>query len=62
MCLNTINHSMSILHSPFHQDDERFNIDSRGKQYTGIAAVACVGVFLLDPIIWTISDLITYSR
>ena len=38
----TINNNMSILRGSCHQGGERFNIDSRGKQCTGRAAVACV--------------------
>ena len=45
-----------ILHGSFHQGDERFNIDSHGKQCTGIAAVAWVAFFLLHPNTWTLSD------
>ena len=47
---------MSILLGSFHQGDERFNIDSCGKENTGIAAVTCVAFFLLVPNTWTISD------
>ena len=37
---------------------DRFNINSRGKQYTGIAVAACAAFFLSDPNTWTTSDIV----
>ena len=48
---------MSILRSSFHQDEERFNICSHGEECTGIAAVACVAILLLDRYTSTVSDI-----
>ena len=47
---------MLILCGSFRQGDELFNIDSRAKQYTGIAAAACAIFFVLDLNTSTISD------
>ena len=39
---------MSVLCGSFHLGDERFNIESRGKQYTGMAAAVYVAFVVLD--------------
>ncbi|KAF9406174.1 hypothetical protein HW555_013357, partial [Spodoptera exigua] len=51
-----INDNKAILRGSFHQGDLRFN-SSRGKQCTGIAAVACVAFTVLDPNNWSKSDI-----
>ncbi|KAF9409706.1 hypothetical protein HW555_010996 [Spodoptera exigua] len=54
-----INDNKAILRGSFHQGDLRFN-SSRGKQCTGIAAVACVAFTVLDPNNWSKSDIDKY--
>lgn len=51
-----INDNVSILRGSIHQRNDRFGMDSRGKQYTGVAAVACVEFRVSDPITWTVSN------
>ena len=43
----TIHDNMWILHGSFLQGDERFNIESCGKQHSSIAALACLDFFLI---------------
>ncbi|KAG7299154.1 hypothetical protein JYU34_017689 [Plutella xylostella] len=51
-----INNDVSILRGSFHQGNDRFSIDSRGRQCTGIAATASVAFSLSDANTWTVSD------
>ncbi|XP_076393046.1 uncharacterized protein LOC143266003 [Megachile rotundata] len=51
-----VGHNVAILRGTCHQASDRFSIESRGKQCTGIAAVACVAFNLLDPSTWCTSD------
>ncbi|CAG5023189.1 unnamed protein product [Parnassius apollo] len=52
----TLNDNKAILRGSFNQGDLRFNL-SRGKQCTGIAAVACAAFSVLDPNKWAKSDI-----
>lgn len=52
-----IDNDMSILRGSFHQGNDRFGIDSRGKQCTAVAAVACAAFTLSDANIWAVSDI-----
>ena len=52
----TLNDNKAILRGSFNQGDLRFDL-SRGKQCTGIAAVACAAFTLLDPNKWSKSDI-----
>ncbi|KAF9800376.1 hypothetical protein SFRURICE_015886 [Spodoptera frugiperda] len=52
-----INSDVAILHSTFHQGNDRFDVDSRGKQCTAVAAVACTAFAITDANRWTVSDI-----
>ncbi|CAH1106753.1 unnamed protein product [Psylliodes chrysocephalus] len=45
----SIDGNMTILQGSFHQGSERFSTESRGKQCTAIATIACTAFSLLDP-------------
>lgn len=47
----------AILRGSFQQAIKKFDKNSRDKQCTGVAAVACVAFFLQDPNYWKESDL-----
>ncbi|KAG5894349.1 hypothetical protein JTB14_031910 [Gonioctena quinquepunctata] len=49
--------NISILHGSFHQGNERFSPESRGRQCTGIATVASVAFSLINPNYWCKSDI-----
>ncbi|CAK1579110.1 unnamed protein product [Parnassius mnemosyne] len=51
-----LSNNVSILHGSFHQDNERFSPESRGRQCTGIATVASVAFSLINPNNWCKSD------
>lgn len=52
----TLNDNKAILRGSFNQGDLRFNF-SRGKQCTGIAAVACAAFTVSDPNMWSKSEI-----
>ncbi|CAG9134826.1 unnamed protein product [Plutella xylostella] len=52
-----IDDNVAILQGSFHQGHERFSPDSRGKQCTAIAAVACTAFNLMDPNTWCKTDI-----
>ncbi|CAH2090905.1 unnamed protein product [Euphydryas editha] len=52
----TLNDNKAILRGSFNQGDLRFHL-SRGKQCTGLAAVACAAFTVLDPNKWAKSDI-----
>ncbi|CAB3226548.1 unnamed protein product [Arctia plantaginis] len=52
-----INENVSLLHGSFHQADLRFDLQSRGKQCTAVAAVACAAFCTDEPSQWSKSDI-----
>lgn len=47
-----ISENVAILRGSFDQPNVKFDEFSRGKQCTGIAAIACVAFFVSDPVAW----------